>query len=142
MKITDMTVTIIGDAGDINPDKGGVEPLALVRIYTDEGLMGTSESFRVPPGVARAVMHGPDSFFGAHLIGEELSHPERIWQLLYDSMMHYNRKGWSLMCLGAVDIAIWDLYGKMLNEPVYKLLGGVQRNYYQTPESNSEVVVT
>ncbi|MBV7335086.1 mandelate racemase/muconate lactonizing enzyme family protein [Chloroflexi bacterium TSY] len=112
-----------------------------IRVDTDEGLIGYSESFRVPPGVAMAVMHGSDSFLGRFLIGEELTHPERLWQKLYDSIMHYNRRGWALMCLGALDIAVWDLYGKKLNQPVYELLGGAQRGYFQTPESNPVIEV-
>jgi L-alanine-DL-glutamate epimerase-like enolase superfamily enzyme len=142
MKITDIKIDIIGDGAHINPDKGGVEPLALVRVYTDQGLIGTAESFRVPAGVARAVMHGKDSFFGKVIVGETLTHPELLWQKMYDSMIHYNRRGWSLMCLGALDIAIWDIYGKMHDQPVYQLLGGAQRGYFQTPESTSTIAVT
>ncbi|MEM7128296.1 MAG: mandelate racemase/muconate lactonizing enzyme family protein [Chloroflexota bacterium] len=141
MKITDIRVDIIGDGVDVNPDKGGVEPLAVIRMDTDEGLVGYAESFRVPLGVAMAVMHGKESFFGQFLVGEELTHPERLWQKLYDSILHYNRRGWALMCLGALDIAVWDLYGKKLNQPVYELLGGAQRGYFQTPESNPAIEV-
>ena len=96
MKIRDIQVTIIGEGKNVNPDKGLIEPLAVIQVLSDEGLTGWSESFRVPPGVAKAVLHGPDSFFGRHLIGETLTHPERLWQKLYDAMLHYNRRGWSV----------------------------------------------
>jgi L-alanine-DL-glutamate epimerase-like enolase superfamily enzyme len=142
MKITDIKIDIIGDGVHVNPDRGGVEPLALVRIYTDQGIVGMAESFRVPPGVARAVMHGKDSFYGKVIIGETITHPEVLWQKMYDSILHYNRRGWSLMCLGALDVAIWDIYGKMHNQPVYQLLGGAQRGYFQTPESAAAIEVT
>lgn len=142
MKITDIKVNIIGDGKSIDINKGGVEPLAVICVETDEGIKGYAESFRVPPGVARAVMQGDQSFFGEAVIGEEISHPELIWQKLYDRLMHLNRRGWAIMCLGAIDIAIWDIYGKMLDQPVYKLLGGTQRCYYQTPESSGDIEVT
>jgi L-alanine-DL-glutamate epimerase-like enolase superfamily enzyme len=142
MKISDIKIDIIGEGAHINPDKGGIEPLALIRVSTDQDIVGYSESFRVPPGVARAVMHGRESFFGKVIIGETLTHPERLWQKMYDSMLHYNRRGWSLMCLGALDVAIWDIYGKMHNQPVYQLLGGAQRGYFQTPESHPAIEVT
>lgn len=141
MKITGIKVDIIGDGTSIDPNKGLVEPLAIITIDTDLGLKGFAESFRVPMGVARALMHGEKSFFGEVIIGEEITHPERIWQKMYDSMMHFNRRGWGVMCMGAIDIAIWDLYGKYLDQPVYKLLGGSQRCYYQTPESTPEIEV-
>jgi len=141
MKITGIKVDFVGDGNDIDPNKGLVEPLGIITIDTDEGLKGFAESFRVPVGVARALMHGKKSLFGEIIIGEEITHPERIWQKMYDSLMHYNRRGWGIMCMGAIDIAIWDLYGKYLNQPVYKLLGGAQRGYFQTPESTPGIEV-
>jgi len=141
MKITGIKVDVVGDGNDIDPNKGLVEPLGIITIDTDEGLKGFAESFRVPVGVARALMHGKKSLFGEIIIGEEITHPERIWQKMYDSLMHYNRRGWGIMCMGAIDIAIWDLYGKYLNQPVYKLLGGAQRGYFQTPESTPGIEV-
>ena len=141
MKIADTKVTIIGEGTNVNPDKGLIEPLAVIQVLTDEGVTGWSESFRVPPGVVKAVLHGQESFFGRHLVGETLTHPERLWQKLYDAMLHYNRRGWSMMCLGAVDVAIWDLYGKTLGQPVYQLLGGAQRGYFHTPESEPDIEV-
>ena len=55
--------------------------------------------------------------------------------------MHTNRRGWEIMILGALDVAIWDIYGQMLNKPVWKLLGGAQRGPFQsTVGSNVEVI--
>src|SRR5207248_1107316 len=73
------------------------------------------------------VLDGPASFFGQLLIGEDPIHPERIWQKLYNSILHGNRRGWAIMCIGAVDVALWDIYGKVLGRPVHELLGGSVR---------------
>jgi L-alanine-DL-glutamate epimerase-like enolase superfamily enzyme len=54
---------------------------------------------------------------------------------LYDSMMHANRRGWAIMCLGALDVALWDIYGQVMGRPVWRLLGGADRCYFQHPES-------
>ena len=70
MKITRLEVFVIGDGPEIDPDKGGVEPLACLRVQTDEGLFGLSEVFRVPPGVVQATVGGPDTHFGRLLIGQ------------------------------------------------------------------------
>ncbi|WP_097047194.1 mandelate racemase/muconate lactonizing enzyme family protein [Flagellimonas pacifica] len=142
MKITDIKVHIVGDVDHVDPKREPIESLAIVRVETDVGICGFAESFRVPPGVAIATMNGDQSFFGKVIIGQEIVHPEFIWQKMYDSMMHFNRRGWAIMCLGAIDIAIWDIYGKYLNQPVYKLLGGAHRCYYQTPESSPSIEVT
>lgn len=141
MKISRLEVFVIGDGPEIDPDKGGVEPLACVRVHTDGGLTGLSEVFRVPPGVVQATVGGPDTHFGRLLIGQEVTHPERLWQRVWDAFMHTNRRGWEVIILGALDVAVWDVYGQMLKRPVWELLGGVQRGPFQTPVG-AEVVVT
>ena len=133
MKISRLEVFVIGDGPEIDPDKGGVEPLACIRVHTDDGLTGLSEVFRVPPGVVLATVGGPDTHFGRLLLGQEITHPERLWQHVWDALMHTNRRGWEIIILGALDVAIWDIYGQMLNQPVWQLLGGVQRGPFQTP---------
>lgn len=140
MKIARLEVVAIGDGPDIDPDRGGIEPLACVRVHTDEGLSGLSEVFRVPPGVVRATAGGPDTHFGRLLLGEEITHPERLWQRAWDALLHTNRRGWEVMILGALDVAIWDIYGQMLNRPVWELLGGVQRGPFQTPAGETAAV--
>src|SRR5947209_5321668 len=133
MNISRLEVFVIGDGPEIDPDKGGVEPLACLRVHTDDGVTGLSEVFRVPPGVVQATVGGPETHFGRLLIGQEITHPERLWQRLWDAFMHTNRRGWEIIILGALDVAIWDIYGKVLNRPVWELLGGVQRGPFQTP---------
>ncbi|MFW6039354.1 MAG: mandelate racemase/muconate lactonizing enzyme family protein [bacterium] len=132
MKITNLETFVIGDGSGIDPDKGGIEPLALVRIHTDEGLIGLSEVFRVPPGVVQTTVGGKNTHFGRLLIGQELTHPERLWQHMWDALIHSNRRGWQVIILGALDVAIWDLYGQALDQPVWQLLGGVQRGAFQS----------
>jgi L-alanine-DL-glutamate epimerase-like enolase superfamily enzyme len=132
MKITNVEVFVLGDPQpDHTADLSRIDGLAFVRIHTDEGITGLSEVFTVPAGVARAVLDGPHSVFGRLLIGADPIHPERIWQRVYNSMLHGNRRGWAIICLGAVDVALWDIYGKALGRPVYELLGGAVRSACQ-----------
>lgn len=132
MKITNIEVFVLGDPKpDYEVDMSRVDGLAFVRIHTDEGITGLSEIFSVPPGVARAVLDGPNSLFGSLLIGEDPITPERQWTRLYNSMLHGNRRGWVIICLGAVDVALWDIYGKSLQRPVHELLGGSVRSAHQ-----------
>jgi L-alanine-DL-glutamate epimerase-like enolase superfamily enzyme len=132
LKITALETFVIGDGPEIDPDKGGIVPLAVIRVHTDDGPTGLTEVFRVPAGVVTATVGGPESYFGRLLIGQELTHPERLWQLMWDSFMHTNRRGWEIIILGALDVALWDIYGQALNQPVWKLLGGSQRGFFQT----------
>ena len=107
-------------------------------MHTDEGLSGLSEIFSVPPGVARAVLDGPDSFFGRQLVGQDPIPPERLRTRLYNSMLHGNRRGWAVMCIGAVDVALWDIYGQAVGRPVYELLGGAERSRHQVVNGSGD----
>jgi len=120
-----------------------IQGLPFVRIHTDEGITGISEIFSVPPGVAKSVLDGPNSFLGRHLMGEDPIPPERLWAHLYNTVLHSNRRGWELICIGAIDVAIWDIFGKVLKRPVYQLLGGAERASHQVlrdVEEKREVV--
>ncbi len=132
MKIIGLETFVIGDGSGIDPDKGAVEPMACLRVHTDAGISGLSEVFRVPPGVVTATVGGAETHFGRLLLGEELTHPERLWDRMWNSLMHTNRRGWQIIILGALDVALWDIYGQSLGEPVYRLLGGVERGFFQT----------
>jgi len=140
MKIARLEVFVLGDGPDVDPDKGAVEPLACVRVHTDGGPSGLAEVFRVPPGVVQATVGSPSTLFGKLLIGQEITHPERLWQRMWDALLHTNRRGWEIIILGALDVAIWDIYGRMLNRPVWELLGGVQRGPFQTPAGERPAV--
>jgi L-alanine-DL-glutamate epimerase-like enolase superfamily enzyme len=127
VKIARCELLVLGDPPGEGDAAGRVPGLPVLRLHTEEGPVGLSEIFSVPPGVAKAVLDGPDSFFGRLLVGQELVHPEALRTRLYESMLHGNRRGWAIICLGAVDVALWDLYGKQLGRPVWQLLGGAER---------------
>ncbi|GDY06609.1 enolase [Planctomycetia bacterium] len=141
LKITQLETFVIGDGPEVDPDKGGIEPLACLRVRTDDGLTGFSEVFRVPPGVVQATVGGTETHFGRLLIGQEISHPERLWQHVWDSLIHTNRRGWEIIILGALDVAIWDIYGQSLGQPVWRLLGGAQRGPFQTHDETRKTSV-
>src|SRR2546421_13070332 len=61
-----------------------------------------------------------------HLVGQDALGYERIWDVLYRQDRHA-RKGYEMMAISAVDCALWDLRGKLLGQPVYRLLGGPTR---------------
>ena len=65
-------------------------------------------------------------YFADLLIGEDPHAIERIWDKMYRVAIH-GRKGTGMMALSKVDLALWDLKGKLLGAPVYQLLGGPSR---------------
>ena len=95
----------------------------LVKITTDEGLVGYGEGLTpVAPQVAAAVV---EQVLAPFLIGRDPVNTEPLWEMLYatQSSRGYTR-GYQMIAISAVDIALWDLKGKILGQPVYRLLGG------------------
>jgi L-alanine-DL-glutamate epimerase-like enolase superfamily enzyme len=90
-----------------------------VRIDTDAGISGIGETYPRNANEAAAV-HGISS----SLIGRDPRDIERIWADLYRSFDYQVAGGTEMRVLSAIDLALWDLLGKSLNAPVYRLIGG------------------
>ena len=56
--------------------------------------------------------------------GQDVRNVERIFDQMWRATMPYGRKGLTIQAISAVDLALWDLLGKLRGEPVYALLGG------------------
>lgn len=65
------------------------------------------------------------------LIGRKVTEIEKIWDQMYFSTQFYGRKGVVVNTISGVDIALWDLLGKLRGEPVHALLGGPVRDELQ-----------
>jgi L-alanine-DL-glutamate epimerase-like enolase superfamily enzyme len=92
----------------------------LVQVETDEGITGIGEGGS-PDTVAQCA---------AMLIGADPLRIQHIWQLLYRGYF-YPAGREKLHAVGALDLALWDIKGKMLGAPVYELLGGLTRDYVE-----------
>lgn len=99
----------------------GIDALGglVVEVETASGLIGTGIS---QGGDAAAFLI--ERHLNRFLIGSDPRDVERIWDQMYRSTMYYGRKGLALFAISAVDLALWDLCGKLRDEPVYMLLGG------------------
>ena len=96
----------------------------LVRIVTEDGLTGWGEAHAPPiPRVAQALI--PD-LFAPLLLGRDPLATDAIWDALYASMrLRGYGTGVMLEALAGVDIALWDLAGKALGQPVYRSSAGL-----------------
>ena len=92
---------------------------SFLRLLTDEGVTGLS----ITEGGAlnRVLIEGS---LKPCLIGEDPLNNERIWEKMYWASLQYGRRGAPISALSALDIAVWDLKGKILGQPVHRLLGG------------------
>jgi galactonate dehydratase len=94
-----------------------------VRIHTDEGLIGLGESYPNAEAEA-AIVH---SRLAAVLLGRDPSAIDRLWADMFLAVSYSGWAGAEMRALSAVDIALWDLHGKVTGQPIYKLLGGASR---------------
>ncbi len=125
MKITDVQACVIGRQ---EPHSGG-SVWTFVRIYTDEGIIGTGECNSGGPGFSGFATKHAILAMKHLLIGED---PFNI-NMLYEKLRRRGRYGGSseaplIFALTGIDNALYDIVGKALDVPVYKLLGGKFRD--------------
>jgi len=93
----------------------------LVKVLTDEGLVGLGEAWRLTP---RTVASFITEALKPRLLGADPTQIEMLWRKMYQATFRYGRKGMVLNAISGVEIALWDILGKSCGLPVYKLLGG------------------
>src|SRR5262245_65406230 len=109
-----------GAAGGGRGGEGGGRGYPCVRIETAEGIHGWGEG-TTPPTTPAVVTQIRES--GKLLIGKSAWNIEGHWTQMYTT--EFNTLGGTLFAaMSAIDVALWDIVGKKLGVPVYKLLGG------------------
>jgi L-alanine-DL-glutamate epimerase-like enolase superfamily enzyme len=112
----------------------------LVKITTDSGLVGWGEVDGCP-SVTKAVIEAPYSHtmvtgLRSLLIGENPLETTRLWAKMYRATIYYGRSGAVIQAMAGIDIALWDLKGRALGQPVVTLLGGALRDKMRVYSSN------
>ena len=93
---------------------------AVVRVVTENGVEGFGATFGEPVG------EYIEKTLKEEVVGKDPLAFEDIWNDMYTAVRSAGRKGVALLAMSAIDIAIWDIRGKILGQPVYKLLGGTR----------------
>jgi galactonate dehydratase len=96
----------------------------FVEVETDEGISGLGEctEYVGNPHLVRGL-----EAIKPLVIGADPRHIEEIWQRLFHAYSNFNSRGYISHLISAIDIALWDIRGKMLGVPIYDLLGGPVR---------------
>ncbi len=138
MKIVDVQAYVL-DTGKDYPDPWqateahGVRFVSLLRVTTDEGIEGWAD-VETQPHVAKAIVDAPSGgqigfeSLRAALVGEDPFQRERLWQKMYRCMSYYGRAGAGMQMISGVDLALWDVAGKAIGQPVWRLLGAKYRD--------------
>ncbi|MGO2750833.1 MAG: mandelate racemase/muconate lactonizing enzyme family protein [Pseudoclavibacter sp.] len=112
VKLTD---SMHGDMNDFE--------LITVRIRDEDGAEGLGYTYTVNAG-GRAVAVMISDYMSHALIGEEATCIERLWEKLWWQLHYAGRGGHQTSAISAIDIALWDLLGRRVGEPLWKIFGG------------------
>lgn len=132
MKITEVEAIMLR-MPEIDPEAAdSTQDAFIVRVHTDAGLIGIGE-VDASPTVVKAVIDAPRSHaistgLRETLLGKDPRNVTQLWQQMYEGSIFYGRRGVAVMAMSGLDIALWDLLGKSVGEPCYRLMGGAFRD--------------
>lgn len=104
--------------------RGAERCVTLVRAETDDGIVGWGEAISQFPEAALASKTLIDQGFAPMVLGRDPLDVERIWREMCRYAYWFGVEGVAAFAISAIDMALWDLKGKVLGQPVAKLLGG------------------
>jgi D-galactarolactone cycloisomerase len=135
MKITDIAIHVLksplSEPFAFSQGWVGQRSATLVEVFTDEGVSGWGEAYAQglePPEIAATVI---DKALRPLVVGADPLGTEVLWHRMYHMTRDYGRKGSVVAGISAVDMALWDIAGRIHEMPVYALLGGAFRTRVQ-----------
>lgn len=98
----------------------------LVRVESEDGTIGFGEAHA--PVAPRVVCTIIDDLLAPIVIGEDLRQIAVLWERMFSAMrLRSHTQGFMLEAIAGIDIALWDLLGKLRGEPIWLMLGGAYR---------------
>ena len=130
MKITDVEAIVVRQE-QIEMIGDGSQDTVVILVHTDKGITGIGE-VDSSPYVVREIINMPASHMVCKglkeiLIGQDPFDIEVLWDKMYQESYYYGRRSAGIHAISGIEMALWDIVGKALNMPVYKLLGGAYR---------------
>ena len=95
----------------------------VVEVEASDGSIGVSTGQGGSPACYMIEQH-----FRRFIVGHDPRDINKAWDQMYRASMYYGGKGLPMWAISVVDIALWDLLGKIRQEPVYKMIGGAVRD--------------
>lgn len=92
----------------------------IVAVDTDAGIDGVGFTLRRGAELSRLI----DDLLAPVLLGQDPRYVEALWERVYRQTIHVGQRGLLMRAISAIDVALWDIKGKVLGEPLFRLLGG------------------
>ena len=105
-------------------DHGALRYITLARVETEDGTVGWGECISQFPDSCYATKIVVEHGYAPMLLGQSAIEVEARWQQMVDRVWWYGPQGIAAFAISAVDMALWDLKGKLLSQPVCNLIGG------------------
>ncbi len=126
MKITKVTATPLNvplRIALLGLERATTLSVCLVEVETDGGMTGHGLTGITEEDVIAQIIHG---VAGPAILGDDPLANEHVWDKLYWTLMPRGQTGYAAHALAAIDVALWDIKGKALNQPIWRLLGGAR----------------
>lgn len=126
MKITQVHAIPLKVAVEVDLVGLRLEPsmaVCLVEVHTDEGLIGHGMTAITDE---RVVASAIDEVLAPQLLGLDPLRHEQVWERMYWLLSPRGQTGFASHAMSAIDTALWDIKGKALGQPVWRLLGGAR----------------
>jgi 2-dehydro-3-deoxyphosphogalactonate aldolase len=121
MKVTRLETIVVDN---VAPYTGGRQWL-FIKLMTDEGIVGLGERPTAQVGGLAPHIALIEDFCERYVIGEDPFHIEQIWQRIFALSHDFRHPSMhATPALSAIEMALWDIVGKAVNQPIYNLLGG------------------
>ncbi len=122
-RVAAMPLKVEVDFEDLGSSRKRTTSMCFTEIETREGLVGHGLSYLSDGTViAQAV----NAVAGPAIVGQDAMAHEKIWRDLYWTMTGAGQSGYACHAVSAIDLALWDIKGKVLGTPIWRLLGGAR----------------
>jgi L-alanine-DL-glutamate epimerase-like enolase superfamily enzyme len=131
VRITGVEATIVR-IPRIEAINDSAQDALIVQVHTDDpNVVGYGE-VDSSPEVVKAIIDAPKSHrlctgLGEAILGQDPLEVERLWETMYRASVWFGRRSEAIHAISGIDLALWDIRGKVLRKPVYELLGGAYR---------------
>lgn len=106
-------------------DFDNIRRTVLVRVETSDGIVGWGEGIAMWPEACIATTLIVEEGLTPLILGEDPSDPRALWQKMRGQTWWYGEGGIAGFALSAIDMATWDIAGKIAGKPIYEMLGGL-----------------
>jgi L-rhamnonate dehydratase len=131
VKITGVEATIVR-VPRIEAINDSAQDALIVQVHTDDPEIVGYGEVDSSPEVVKAIIDAPKSHrlctgLAEAIRGQDPLEVERLWEMMYRALVWFGRRSVAIHAISGIDLALWDIRGKVLGQPVYKLLGGAFR---------------